>query len=137
MKKLLSILIIVLSQALLGQNCMYDVGRHANYEHIEVLNRTTGKYESFNKNKITDIVVKINSEKKVIHLEDEANHYDKSFSILGCLMAEESLTYECVDLDNNRRCQLIFSASTDLFELTITYQVSPVSYKVSRKKQTN
>lgn len=136
MKKLLSIMILYVNLGS-AQNCIEDVTRLSTYNSMQVLNGKTGEFEKFNKTDKTALQVVIKTEDKIIHFTDKVNNYNKTFKILGCLMAENSLTYECIDLDNERKCSLVFSSTDNTYELTVIYTVNPIVYKVSRNKNTN
>lgn len=136
MKKILISIIILWIKLYSAQtNCLSDVIRYSYYSELSVFNPKSGEYEKFTKAKETALQVIISSEDKVIKFIDKLNNYDKTFTITGCLMSEEILTYEC--LDNERKCSLIFSASDTSYNLIVKYEIAPIVYKVSRIKNIN
>ena len=137
MKNILISLIILYFRVGYSQDCLSDTVRYSHYSDLQELNTQSGEYEKFTKAKETSLQVTIISKKKVIKFVDRLNNYNKTFTILGCLMSKDVLSYECIDQDNERRCSLSFGATNTSYELTVSYLVAPIVYKVSRVKNTN
>lgn len=137
MNKFLITIMVLWFRIGVAQNCISDVPRISNYAYMEVLNSTTGHFEKYNKTNNTDLHVLIDTKIKSIHFVDPVNDYDKIFTITGCLMSDTTLTYECIDNDNKKNCQLIFSANDYTYDLVVRYETAPIVYRVSRNKNTN
>lgn len=131
--RLISIMILWFNIAY-GQ-CEEDIPRFCTYNKMEVFNSTTQQYEKYNRTDYTNLEVIIKSEDKIIKFKDEVNNYNKTFTIKSCSINAASMTYNCIDLDNERPCTLLFTGTDTTFELIVKYEMAPVIYKVSTLKQ--
>jgi len=122
MKKLLIALLIAFCDIGRAQDCLTDVPRIASYEHMEVYNWTTEQYEKYTKTKTVYIQVIIRPEKKTIVFEDTVNSFGCVFQIKDCMMTSKSMEYDCYDVKNKKDCKLLFTATPDMYVMTVKYQ---------------
>jgi len=139
MKKIKLILLgvmLVHFRAIWAQDCSTTNAESA-YTYMEVLNNDNGKFEKFNKVPETHFSVHVNAPEKKITLVDPENNYGGEFFIINCVMLENSLVYDCMDIKNKKVCRLTFSASASEYVLSVEYEIKPIIYRVKRPKTTN
>lgn len=121
--------------SLLGQDCTTDRAKYITYTQFDVYNNSTHKYEGFRKLKSPLLLnVGIYPTDKLISFVDLDNKYDKTFVIDSCKMLDTILVYYCQDVDNSKRCFLIFGFDEENYNLTVMYEWKSVMYCVRRKK---
>lgn len=132
MKKiiLLSLLVLYINLGK-AQDCRSDIPRYSSYEYMEVYDYVTEKYNS--RFEIKTYVI-ISSKDRSIIIKDNLNDYDKKFYILDCFLNGETIIYNCLDLNTNKKCSLKFSYSNDYYIMTVKYLMEKLMYRTKRVK---
>lgn len=123
------LLIILVYNTAISQNCLDNGQKYAKYNNMELWNYTTHEFDQMSKiNEINAIII-VDTDEKIITFND--NKYEQKYFIVSCSVTDSAITYKCIDIKNKRKCDLRFEKDKSL---TFTYFCEPVIYKVNQIK---
>jgi hypothetical protein len=120
-------LLLLLCFKLSGQ-CMEDIPRYCLYSRMETLNFSTHSYQPFYREDSADIVILVQSKRRLITFKDDANEYLRLYQIDSCAVGNE-ITYFCRDVKNSEHCSFAF----DDGNCTLSYAEQKIKLRVIKR----